>query len=57
MTVTEEIVTEDEQSTGVGRVVRVIGPVVDVEFGRNAMPALFTAPHPSRSSWVSCPRC
>ena len=26
-----------------GRVVRVIGPVVDVEFGRNAMPDLFNA--------------
>src|SRR5437870_3659003 len=26
-----------------GRVVRVIGPVVDVEFGRNTMPALYNA--------------
>src|ERR1700712_2751547 len=33
-----------ESSAGnVGRVVRVIGPVVDVEFGRNTIPALFNA--------------
>ncbi|MFF0377182.1 F0F1 ATP synthase subunit beta [Actinoplanes missouriensis] len=31
--------------TGVGRVVRVIGPVVDVEFPRDAMPAIFNALH------------
>ncbi|MFC3491288.1 F0F1 ATP synthase subunit beta [Glycomyces rhizosphaerae] len=30
---------------GVGRVVRVIGPVVDVEFPRNAIPAIFNALH------------
>ncbi|GAB3297823.1 F0F1 ATP synthase subunit beta [Epidermidibacterium keratini] len=30
---------------GAGRVVRVIGPVVDVEFPRDAMPALFNALH------------
>ncbi|HEX2903721.1 MAG TPA: F0F1 ATP synthase subunit beta [Jatrophihabitans sp.] len=30
-------------SAGVGRVVRVIGPVVDVEFGRNNIPELFNA--------------
>jgi F-type H+/Na+-transporting ATPase subunit beta len=30
-------------SAGVGRVVRVIGPVVDVEFPRDAMPAIFNA--------------
>jgi F-type H+-transporting ATPase subunit beta len=29
--------------TTIGRVVRVIGPVVDVEFGRNGLPALFNA--------------
>src|SRR6266536_3212679 len=29
--------------TSVGRVVRVIGPVVDVEFGRNDIPALYNA--------------
>src|SRR5215467_722132 len=29
--------------TGVGRVVRVIGPVVDVEFPRDVMPAIFNA--------------
>ncbi|MBW6438944.1 F0F1 ATP synthase subunit beta [Actinoplanes hulinensis] len=31
--------------TAVGRVVRVIGPVVDVEFPRDAMPAIFNALH------------
>src|SRR3954466_10606925 len=31
--------------TGVGRVVRVIGPVVDAEFPRDAMPAIFNALH------------
>ena len=33
----------DEARTSSGRVVRVIGPVVDVEFGRNALPALYNA--------------
>jgi F-type H+-transporting ATPase subunit beta len=28
---------------GMGRVVRVIGPVVDVEFGRNSIPAIYNA--------------
>ncbi|HEX5201701.1 F0F1 ATP synthase subunit beta [Paractinoplanes rhizophilus] len=31
--------------TGVGRVVRVIGPVVDAEFPRDAMPGIFNALH------------
>jgi F-type H+/Na+-transporting ATPase subunit beta len=38
--------SETEADTGgqaVGRVVRVIGPVVDVEFGRNSIPAIFNA--------------
>src|SRR4029079_17957929 len=30
-------------ATASGRVVRVIGPVVDVEFGRNAIPDLYNA--------------
>src|ERR1051325_6994626 len=33
--------------TGVGRVVRVIGPVVDAEFPRDAMPDIFNALHVS----------
>ena len=37
MTATAEI------TTGVGRVARVTGPVVDVEFPVEAMPALFNA--------------
>ncbi|MGH2977102.1 MAG: F0F1 ATP synthase subunit beta, partial [Gaiellaceae bacterium] len=32
-----------DAGTSTGRVVRVIGPVVDVEFGRNAIPALYNA--------------
>jgi F-type H+-transporting ATPase subunit beta len=35
--------TATETKTGVGRVVRVIGPVVDVEFPRDAMPGIFNA--------------
>ncbi len=34
-----------ETETGVGRVVRVIGPVVDAEFPRDAMPDIFNALH------------
>src|SRR6266550_1124519 len=32
-------------ATATGRVVRVIGPVVDVEFARDSVPALFNALH------------
>ena len=32
-----------QSSAAAGRVVRVIGPVVDVEFPRGAMPALYNA--------------
>src|SRR3712207_9306297 len=42
MTVTEDRPTSS-QTTGTGRVVRVTGPVVDVEFPRDAMPDLFNA--------------
>src|SRR4051794_1338403 len=38
---------ETETQTGVGRVVRVIGPVVDAEFPRDAMPEIFNALHVS----------
>ena len=43
VTITDEIATASEHHTGTGRVVRVIGPVVDVEFSRDTMPALFNA--------------
>src|SRR5436189_4127162 len=33
----------EETRTGVGRVVRVIGPVVDAEFPRDAMPDIYAA--------------
>src|ERR1051325_4394757 len=33
------------ETAGVGRVVRVIGPVVDAEFPRDAMPDIFNALH------------
>src|SRR4051812_42008072 len=35
--------TDSTTGTATGRIVRVIGPVVDVEFGRNSLPALFNA--------------
>ncbi|WUJ03635.1 F0F1 ATP synthase subunit beta [Actinoplanes sp. NBC_00393] len=38
-------VAEPKAETAVGRVVRVIGPVVDVEFPRDAMPPIFNALH------------
>src|SRR5690348_14490822 len=38
---------ETETQAGVGRVVRVIGPVVDAEFPRDAMPDIFNALHVS----------
>src|SRR5262245_2007239 len=37
--------TSVETKTGTGRVVRVIGPVVDAEFPRDAMPEIFNALH------------
>src|SRR3954463_15968240 len=44
MTVTEDRPTNQQTQT-TGRVVRVTGPVVDVEFPRDAMPDLFNALH------------
>ncbi|MEV4760608.1 F0F1 ATP synthase subunit beta [Micromonospora sp. NPDC049559] len=38
-------VTAGETKTATGRVVRVIGPVVDAEFPRDAMPEIFNALH------------
>jgi F-type H+-transporting ATPase subunit beta len=38
-------VAEPTTETGVGRVIRVIGPVVDAEFPRDAMPEIFNALH------------
>jgi F-type H+-transporting ATPase subunit beta len=37
--------TAEKTSTGTGRVVRVTGPVVDVEFSREQMPELYNALH------------
>src|SRR5262245_33799004 len=42
---TAATVDKTEATTGVGRVVRVIGPVVDVEFPRDAMPDIYNALH------------
>jgi F-type H+-transporting ATPase subunit beta len=42
MTVTEDRPT-NQQTQAAGRVTRVTGPVVDVEFPRDAMPDLFNA--------------
>src|SRR3954470_20157831 len=36
---------QDAAGTATGRVVRVIGPVVDAEFPRDAMPPIFNALH------------
>jgi F-type H+-transporting ATPase subunit beta len=38
-------VTESETVTGTGRVVRVIGPVVDVEFPAESIPEIYFALH------------
>src|SRR3712207_8635108 len=43
MTLTEDRSTTSQTQPGAGRVVRVTGPVVDVEFPRDAMPDLFNA--------------
>src|SRR6476646_10351681 len=43
MTTLEKDTDTAQAGTSSGRVVRVIGPVVDVEFGRNAIPALYNA--------------
>src|ERR1700754_5014624 len=42
-TLFENETATDGARTAAGRVVRVIGPVVDVEFGRNAVPDLYNA--------------
>ncbi|MFL6070080.1 MAG: F0F1 ATP synthase subunit beta [Actinomycetes bacterium] len=36
-------VTQDQTTTGVGRIARVTGPVVDVEFPPDAMPSIYNA--------------
>ena len=43
MTVTEDRPTSSQTQGSTGRVMRVTGPVVDVEFPRDAMPDLFNA--------------
>jgi len=43
MTTLEKDTDTAQAGTSSGRVVRVIGPVVDVEFGRNAIPDLYNA--------------
>src|ERR687883_535257 len=43
MTVTEDRPSTAQTGTATGRVVRVTGPVVDVEFPRDALPDLFNA--------------
>ncbi len=43
MTATIEENTTEEKSGGIGRVARVIGPVVDVEFPPDAMPDIYNA--------------
>ena len=51
MTVTEHEThyTQPDDEGGIGRVARVIGPVVDVEFAADEMPELFNALHVDRT--------
>jgi len=48
VTVTEERPADAESQAATGRVVRVIGPVVDVEFAPDELPEIFTALHVER---------
>jgi F-type H+-transporting ATPase subunit beta len=48
MTVTQENAVEAAVPGGVGRVARVIGPVVDVEFAPDEMPVIYNALHVDR---------
>ena len=48
MTLTAETPTAGSSSGGTGRVARVIGPVVDVEFPPDAMPEIYNALHVER---------
>ncbi|MGH3791862.1 MAG: F0F1 ATP synthase subunit beta, partial [Pseudonocardiaceae bacterium] len=43
MSTAEKSTATDSTSAGIGRVVRVAGPVVDVEFPRGQLPQLFNA--------------
>ncbi|MGH3461913.1 MAG: F0F1 ATP synthase subunit beta, partial [Kribbellaceae bacterium] len=45
MTVTESMEQATSAAGGVGRIARVIGPVVDVEFATDAMPDMYNALH------------
>ena len=50
MTATTEAARSEATARPVGRVARVTGPVVDVEFPVEAMPPLFNALHTSISA-------
>ena len=43
MTATATNSQAEEKTPGIGRVVRVIGPVVDVEFPEHAVPGIYNA--------------
>src|SRR3978361_2512691 len=49
MTATVEETQEQSENAGVGRIARVIGPVVDVEFAAEQMPEIFNALHVERT--------
>src|ERR1700709_286930 len=49
MTATVEETSEQQEGGGVGRISRVIGPVVDVEFFSEEMPEIFNALHVERT--------
>src|SRR3954451_22348333 len=49
MTATVEENQDQQEGAGVGRIARVIGPVVDVEFAAEQMPEIFNALHVDRT--------
>jgi F-type H+-transporting ATPase subunit beta len=49
MTATVEETQDQSENAGVGRIARVIGPVVDVEFALEQMPEIFNALHVERT--------
>jgi F-type H+-transporting ATPase subunit beta len=49
MTATVEETQDQSENAGVGRIARVIGPVVDVEFAAEQMPEIFNALHVERT--------
>src|ERR1700709_496915 len=49
MTATVEETSEQQEGGGVGRIARVVGPVVDLEFALEELPEIFNALHVERT--------